>query len=309
MELSLATTMPIMVTQIVAMFLMMGVGALAFRMGLIDEAGSRTVTNLACYVSGPAVIVRALAVPFSAEQLANIALVALASLVLLAMCIAVAHIAYGATGNDVAQVGIVVSNMGFVGIPLVQNVLGEEYVIYMSAAMAVQIVAIWTYGVYRISHDARLISPVKVLTNPAVLAVAVGLVMFLCSFELTGVLGSFVGGLGDLNTGLGMLVLGIFLAQSDIRGLARTRSLYKASFLRLVVTALLAVGILALFPLPAPIKAVLLIAYAAPCGSTSAMFCQLFGGDYRYAAGMVTISTLLSLVTMPLILLAGLLVF
>lgn len=309
MSLSIGTTMPVMVTQIVAMFMMMAVGAVCYKVGFITKEGSRVLTNIACYVSTPAVIVRALATKFDPAIAVNVAGVVVVTCVLMVVSIVVARVAYGINGNRVAQVGIIVSNMGFVGIPLVEHVVGPDYVIYISAVIAAQIPFVWTYCVWLISGDVKDVSVKKVITNPTIISVVAGFAMFICSYELTGVLESFVDGIANLNTGAGMLLLGVFLAQSDIRSLICTRSIYKASALRLLVVTGASAVLLAPLPMPVACKAVVLIAFAAPCGTVSCMFSQLFGGDYRYGAGLVTISTLLSLVSMPLMLMLGLALF
>lgn len=309
MSLSIGTTMPVMVTQIVAMFMMMAVGAVCYKVGFITKEGSRVLTNIACYVSTPAVIVRALATKFDPAIAVNVAGVVVVTCVLMVVSIVVARVAYGINGNRVAQVGIIVSNMGFVGIPLVEHVVGPDYVIYISAVIAAQIPFVWTYCVWLISGDVKDVSAKKVITNPTIISVVAGFAMFICSYELTGVLESFVDGIANLNTGVGMLLLGVFLAQSDIRSLICTRSIYKASALRLLVVTGASAVLLAPLPMPVACKAVVLIAFAAPCGTVSCMFSQLFGGDYRYGAGLVTISTLLSLVSMPLMLMPGLALF
>ena len=309
MSLSIGTTMPVMVTQIVAMFMMMAVGAVCYKVGFITKEGSRVLTNIACYVSTPAVIVRALATKFDPAIAVNVAGVVVVTCVLMVVSIVVARVAYCINGNRVAQVGIIVSNMGFVGIPLVEHVVGPDYVIYISAVIAAQIPFVWTYCVWLISGDVKDVSAKKVITNPTIISVVAGFAMFICSYELTGVLESCVDGIANLNTGAGMLLLGVFLAQSDIRSLICTRSIYKASALRLLVVTGASAVLLAPLPMPVACKAVVLIAFAAPCGTVSCMFSQLFGGDYRYGAGLVTISTLLSLVSMPLMLMLGLALF
>ena len=120
LNLSLVSTMPVMVSQIAAMFLMMAVGAACCKCGLITRDGSMVLTNLACYVSTPAVIVRALAVPFGSDVFVSILKVAAASCTIMIGVIIVTRAVYG-TGSRVAQLGIIISNMGFVGIPLVEK--------------------------------------------------------------------------------------------------------------------------------------------------------------------------------------------
>ena len=302
--------MPIMVTQTVAMFLMMAVGAVAFKSGLVDEAGSRSLTNFAVYVSMPAVILQSLAGTFDVRKLQVAGIVAVASLVLIGVCMACVRIAYGREGDGIAKAAVVISNMGFIGVPLIQAVVGEEYVFYISVSMAVQTIVIWTYSAYVITRDASVLSAKRIVTNPAVIAVALGVVLFLLSIEIGGVPGVMIDGIANMNTGLAMVILGIYLAQADLPALVRDARIYKASLLRLLATPVLSVALLVLAPLETAVKVTLLIAFICPCGSTSATLCQIFGkGDYRYAAGVVAMSTLLSLVTMPLMLMVGLLVF
>ncbi len=302
--------MPIMVTQTVAMFLMMAVGAVAFKSGLVDEAGSRSLTNFAVYVSMPAVILQSLAGTFDVRKLQVAGIVAVASLVLIGVCMACVRIAYGREGDGIAKAAVVISNMGFIGVPLIQAVVGEEYVFYISVSMAVQTIVIWTYSAYVITRDASVLSAKRIVTNPAVIAVALGVVLFLLSIEIGGVPGVMIDGIANMNTGLAMVILGIYLAQADLRSLLGNVSIYKAALLRLVVTPAISIALLIFAPLETAIKVTLLIGFICPCGSTSATLCQIFGkGDYRYAAGMVAMSTLLSLVSMPLMLMAGLLAF
>ena len=171
MSLSIGTTMPVMVTQIVAMFMMMAVGAVCYKVGFITKEGSRVLTNIACYVSTPAVIVRALATKFDPAIAVNVAGVVVVTCVLMVVSIVVARVAYCINGNRVAQVGIIVSNMGFVGIPLVEHVVGPDYVIYISAVIAAQIPFVWTYCVWLISGDVKDVSAKKVITNPTIISV------------------------------------------------------------------------------------------------------------------------------------------
>lgn len=305
MDLSLATTMPIMLSQIAAMFMMMAVGAGCEKAGFIPKDGSKVLANITCYVSLPAVIVRALDIGYDPEVMSNVVSVTLLSFVLMTACVIVAHLAYGFNGERVSQLGVIISNMGFVGIPLVESVVGEEYVVYASVLIAVQTVVVWTYCIWWYTRDASMVSAKKLLTNPVIISIIAGALMFLFSIRLSGPLETTVDSIANLNSGLGMLMLGIYLAQSDLRSLVATRSIYKASLLKLVVVPLVSIAVLFFWPLDTPCKLTALMAIAAPCGATAAAFAQLFGGDYRFGAGLSTISTLLSLVTMPLMLMVG----
>lgn len=303
-----AQTMPVMITQVVAMFLMMVIGAVLYRGQLVDNAGSKQLSNVALYVATPAVILQSLATTFgAAKMVAGAACMAL-SFIFTLVSAGVARL-YFRDRQRAAQLGITISNMGFMGIPLVQSVLGEEYVFYISACMAGQVPLIWSYGIWLISQDTSKISLKKIATNPSIVAVVVGIVLFCCSIDLTGVIKVTAQDMGNLNTGLAMLVMGIYLAQTDLRSLVRDRNLYAACALRLLAVPAIVIAVMVLLPLDPIVKLVVVIALSTPCGTVSAMFPQMFGGDYRFGAGLVSVSTLLSLVLMPLVLAASLVLF
>ena len=303
-----AQTMPVMITQVVAMFLMMVIGAVLYRGQLVDNAGSKQLSNVALYVATPAVILQSLATTFdAAKMVAGAACMAL-SFIFTLVSAGVARL-YFRDRQRAAQLGITISNMGFMGIPLVQSVLGEEYVFYISACMAGQVPRIWSYGIWLISQDTSKISLKKIATNPSIVAVVVGIVLFCCSIDLTGVIKVTAQDMGNLNTGLAMLVMGIYLAQTDLRSLVRDRNLYAACALRLLAVPAIVIAVMVLLPLDPIVKLVVVIALSTPCGTVSAMFPQMFGGDYRFGAGLVSVSTLLSLVLMPLVLAASLVLF
>ena len=303
-----AQTMPVMITQVVAMFLMMVIGAVLYRGQLVDNAGSKQLSNVALYVATPAVILQSLATTFdAAKMVAGAACMAL-SFIFTLVSAGVARL-YFRDRQRAAQLGITISNMGFMGIPLVQSVLGEEYVFYISACMAGQVPLIWSYGIWLISQDTSKISLKKIATNPSIVAVVVGIVLFCCSIDLTGVIKVTAQDMGNLNPGLAMLVMGIYLAQTDLRSLVRDRNLYAACALRLLAVPAIVIAVMVLLPLDPIVKLVVVIALSTPCGTVSAMFPQMFGGDYRFGAGLVSVSTLLSLVLMPLVLAASLVLF
>ena len=306
--MSLTETMPILITQTVAMFLMMGVGFALYKAKLLTNEGSRQLASIALYVAGAAVVVRALAIPFDAEHLVGALACAALTIVFTLVGALVGKLVYRDRGR-ICQIAITISNMGFIGIPLVQNVLGDTYVFYVSACIAAQVPIIWTYAVWLASNDKSAISVKKIITNPAVIAVFVGLMLFFTSTPLPGVLSSAIDGLADLNAGIAMIVLGCYLAQADLRSLLHARSMYLASALRLVAVPAIVISALVFVPLDPVIKTMLLIGFSAPAGTVSAIFPQMFGGDYRFGAGVVSLSTLLSLITMPVMLALGMMLF
>ena len=290
-----------LIQQILVMLAMMAVGAVLVRVGMVDEAGSKQLSSIALYVATPAVIIQAFAIEFDAEQLVNALWMGLFFALALVLSAVIAYMACG-KADRVGQFAVIFSNSGFVGIPIISGLLGPEFVFYVTITMAVGTFALWTYGVLLMSGDKGQVSMKKIFTNPAVVALFIGLALFFAPVRLPGMVSQFLTGMGNLNTGLGMLVLGINLGSSNLGLLFTDRRLYKACAFRLLVVPAATILLCLAMPVSAEIRMVLLIVEACPCGAVTSMLAQLYGGDFQYGTGLVIVTTLLSMATLPLVL-------
>ena len=142
----------------------------------------------------------------------------------------------------------------------------------------------------------------KVFVNPVTISLVIGLFLFITGIKLPGVINSTMAGVAALNTPAAMIVLGYYLSCVRIRDLLLNPSLYLASFVRLIIIPLLT--LLVLYIIPAghgQIGMITLIAAATPVGTSTAIFAQKFGQDYERAVCMVCLSTLFSIITMPVV--------
>lgn len=263
------------------------------------------------YIASPALMVEAFVQPFDALHLYDAGVCSILTIATIAICALIAHVFYE-DKESISQFGVVFSNTGFVGIPLVQHVLGEEYVFYVTICIAALTFFIWTYGVYLVTGSMKEVSFKKIFTNPAVLSLFVGFALFISSATLPESVANATSTLGSINTGLAMIVLGCYLAQTKLSLVLKDLRIYKVSFLRLVVAPLAIFLMLLVLPsgfVTSDIKMVVLITFATPVGAMCAMLSQKYGADYEYGAGIVSLSTVLSLVSMPCILSLGMALF
>ena len=291
----------VLIQQIVVMMLMMAVGVALVFAKMLDEKGVRQLSNVAMYVATPAVVIQAFAIDYDPVQLANGLWVALFFAIALLLSAALARVACG-RADRVGQYAIIFSNSGFIGIPIIQGLLGPEYVFYVTMTMAVGTFAMWTYGIWLISGDKSQISAKKIVTNPAVIALVIGLALFFAPVHLPEVIAQVLEGMGNLNTGLAMIILGANLGSSNIGLMLRDTRLYKVCFMRLVAVPAIVLLTLLVMPVPFEIRMMLFIVEATPAGAATSMLAQMFGADYQYGTGLVVMSTLLSMVSMPLVL-------
>ena len=291
----------ILIKQILVMLVMMSIGVVLYKIKAIDETGVGQLSNLALYVATPCVVLRALAIPYDAEKISTGVMVMIFFLVIFLVSVVIARIGCG-HADRVGQFAVVFSNSGFVGIPLIQGILGDEYVFYVTMTMVAGTITFWTYGVLLMSGDKNELSVKKILTNPNLIAVVVGMVLFFTVDELPYVIQQVLTGMANMNTGLGMVILGATLGASNIGLMVTDTRLYKAIALRLVVVPLVCIPILMFMPVPFEVRMVMMIIAAAPAASATSMLALKYGADYSYGTGLSIGTTIVSMITMPLVL-------
>ena len=291
----------ILIKQIVVMLAMMSVGVVLYKIKAVDETGVAQLSNIALYVATPCVVLRALAIPYDAEKISTGMLVMAFFLIIFFASIIIGRFGCGRV-DRIGTFAVVFSNSGFVGIPLIQGILGDEYVFYVTMTMVVGTITFWTYGVYLMSGDKGEVSVKKILTNPNLIAVVVGMILFFAVDELPYVVQQVLNGMANMNTGLGMVILGATLGASNIGLMVTDTRLYKAIVLRLVVVPLVCIPILMLMPAPFEVRMVMMIIAAAPAASATSMLALKYGADYSYGTGLSIGTTIVSMITMPLVL-------
>ncbi|MDO4539027.1 MAG: AEC family transporter, partial [Coriobacteriales bacterium] len=295
--------------QIVMMFLLMSVGYALYRTRFLTEPGVAQMSDLVLFVANPVLIARALMRPFDAAVFEGALWVAGVSVVTLLVSVAVGYLAYRDPKDRHAAIGrfsTIFSNTGFIGIPLAQAMVGADGVFYVAVANTVQIVFMWTYGVVLASGDRSQVAPRKVLTNPSLIAMVVGMLCFALSWEPPQLAIKALDSLGNLNTGLVMLVLGANLAKCRLTEVVRDLAVWKACGLRLLVMPLITLALLFVLPRVGIAAQTIVIMYQAmPVAAAASLFAHSYGRDGDFATAVVALSTLCSLATMPLMLLIG----
>lgn len=292
----------ILVKQMLQMFLLAGIGFLLYKGGKISLEGSKTLGNILIYASLPAVIVNGFLVERTPEHVQGILWSAAGALVLLLCSILISHFVF--RKDPVGAFAGAFSNPGFFGVPLMIATVGQGAVFYAASFIAFLNIGQWTYGVSRLTGQplAQGLKLKKLMQAPFVIAILVGLLLFATRLQLPEILRSCVTTLAGLNTPLAMFTVGVYLAQTDFRKMFLKKELYLISAVRLLVIPAVSVLLLALLPAEMrQMKTVLLLAISCPVGSNVAVYAQLHGKDYGYAVQTVILSTLLSILTIPLV--------
>lgn len=295
-------TVFIVLRQSIIMFVYMAIGGLLFKKGLITKEGSKSLANLLLYVVLPCVVVKSFCVARTPERVSGLLVSFLAAFGILLLAMAVSHLLF--KKNPIDDFGAAFSNAGFMGFPLVAAVQGSEAIFYAAGFVALLNALQWTYGQSLISGDPGYRSPKAILKNPLVLSLLLGMLIFCFEIPVPAIASDLLAALAALNAPLAMVILGVYLAQTDPKTLFNDPHLYVVAAARLVLIPLLTILVLKLLPAQyAAIATTLVIVAAAPIGSNVAVYAQKLGKDYAYAVRGVCLSTLLSAITMPLLML------
>ena len=292
--------------QVGVLFALMAVGALCRRLRLVDEAGVKGMVNVLLLVVTPCLIVDSFQRPFDSSMMGAFAWAfAIASLAHVAIIMFARLFSRGDDrSRPVLRLAMVFSNAGFMGIPLEQAILGSEGVFYGIVYVVVFNFFMWSWGLYEmrgVGNGERWRTLRPMVLNPGTVGIAVGLPLFLFSVSLPAVVGTPVHLLAELNTPLAMLVIGFYLAGADFSRVVRLPAAYLASAVRLLVFPLAMVA--ALYPLrahfPREMMLALVVAASAPVAAMVSMFASKFRRDVDLSVGLVSGTTLLSILTMP----------
>lgn len=302
MELAL-----IALRQTSVMFLLMGIGWALYRGGKISKEGSKELAALLLYVILPCAILNAFCTEYTAEKSRRLLFAFGLSLAALLLAVLVSRLIF--RRHPIDHFGAAFSNAGFMGLPMIQAVLGSEAVIYSAPFIALLNFLQWTYGVSVLTGQKGGLTLRKIVLNPILLSLAAGLACFYLRIPLPGVLSTAVSSVAAMNSPVAMIILGVYLAQTDLRSLFTCPRLYGNAAVRLLLIPGLTLALFRLLPASLwEARLALLIAASAPVGANVAVYAQLNDLDYAYASKSVCLSTLFSIWTLPLVIaLAGLL--
>lgn len=297
----------ITVEKILEMFVILLLGVIAFRTGIVDSAANKRISGMLLKIVSPAMIFMSYQIDFQPELVHGLIMMAILSSgsMLLAVFLSLIIRRGKSVNMEIERMSIVYSNCGFIGVPLISGILGQEGVFYMSVFITVYNMFFWSHGLAQMSGTTNLKTILWKMCQPATFAIILGLICFLNGIRVPAVLGNSLQSVGNMNTPIAMLVAGCTLAESDLLGCMKRMRTYWISFLKLIVVPALTLVMLALVPVSRSVALTVLVGAACPTGAMTTMLALQFNKDSNYASELFTITTVLSLVTIPVVILLG----
>lgn len=299
----------LLIEQIVQLFLMIFMGYLIVQLGLVKDEDSKVLSKIILYLIVPCVIINAFQVDYTTDTVKGLLIALAASVmtqVILLLVISVSgkflHL------NEVEVASVYYSNSGNLIVPIVTFILGQEWVLYGCVFMSVQLVFLWTHCKKIISRESSY-DWKKILLNINMISIFIGVILFFTRIRLPEIIGNTLSSVGSMIGPASMIVTGMLFAGMNLKEIFANKRVYFISFLRLVAIPVFSLVLIKLSHLAAfspdgtKIMLIVFLAIITPSASTVTQMCQVYGNDSRYASAINVVTTLFSVITMPLMVL------
>lgn len=286
----------------ITMLLLIIVGAVVKKLGIVGAAGQKNINDLVIYLVLPCNIVKSFLIACDSDTFRQFALVLVISVAVQIVSVILGKVLYGRKelGHRMSlQYGVICSNAGFLGNPVAEGVFGAVGLAMASIYLIPMRVMMWSSGIaiYTQSTDWKATLK-KVVTHPCIIACVLGLILMVSQWQLPEVVLRPLTTIGSCNTALSMMVIGMILADADVRSLF-DREVFAYSLLRLILMPTALYLVCLGLKLPALVTGVSVILTAMPAGATTSILASKYNADELFATKLVVASTVLSMVTIP----------
>ena len=296
----------LLMEQIIQLFLMIFMGFLIVKAKLLNSEDSKVLSIIVLYLIIPCVIINAFQVDYTSQTVKGL-LIALAGSVMTQVILLIVVSILGRIFhlNEVEVASIYYSNSGNLIVPIVTFILGKEWVLYGCVFMSVQLVFIWTHCKKIISRESSY-DWRKIVLNINMISIAIGIVLFLTRIHLPEDINSTLSAVGSMIGPASMIVTGMLFAGMDFKQIFASRRVYFVTFLRLIIVPTIALVLIKFSHLASlssngsKIMLIVFLAIITPSASTVTQMCQVYGNDSQYASAINVVTTLLAIITMPL---------
>ena len=309
----------LLMEEIAKLFAIMLMGYAVVKAGLMKSSESKSISVVMVYLVIPCVIIDAFQVDYTPDVKKGLLLACAAAVLVHVLFLILTTILKQVLRLDtIERATVIYSNAGILVIPLVQDLLGQEYVIYSSAYIAVQLILIWTHCKNMLCEEDRL-EWKKVFLNVNIISIIVGVILFVCRIQMPSGVQDVMDMMNNMIGPIGMLLAGMVIADVPLKIVFTKKRNYLSTdihgeearckrcfhILRLIVYPIFVLILMKLIHTFAGIndsKQILLTVYIAsitPACATVTSMAQLYDKDAAYASSLYVLTTLLSIVTMP----------
>ena len=292
----------VVLMQVISLFILMGAGFILGKAKLLTEAGTKQVSAILTNAVTPCLVVTSLQIDGDAQALKEIGIMVLIMAVSHIVLIAVSLLLFRREPEEsriVMRFGVIFSNCGYMGLPLVTAVLGSGAALIGALMIIVFNFFVFSYGII-LMGGKKAFSP-KALVNPVIVSMFIGVALMLLRIKLPSPIASAAGAIAGLNSPLAMITIGAQLARADLSGIFNQLRLYKVTLIRNVIFPVIIAFLLLPLQINRTTYIAIVILLGTPVAGVTSIFSERYDRDCQLAAQMVSLTTILSIITLPLV--------
>ena len=287
------------------LFAMMLIGAWLKKRGIVDDNGKKCLTDLCVNMVIPCNIFKSCLIEFNMGIFKSCAMLLLSAVILQCLCLTLNKFIfnrYAPQQKKVLQYCTIVPMSGFLGNPIAEGIYDQLGVLYTSIFLIPMRVVMWSVGTTYFVADAEVDKKKvlkNVLTHPCLVAIYLGLICMVTQIQLPRVITETVRYVGSCNSALTMFIVGTILADVKLPTIVNRHTITFSVF-RLAILPAIALGLGRLLGLDNVSLGISVLMTGMPAGATAAIFAARYGSDAPFATKCVVMSTLLSMLSLPL---------
>lgn len=289
--------------QVIIMALLVLTGVLCYKLKIIAKESTKSLSSLVLMVVNPLILVVSYQVDFKKELLNGLLWSLILSFISIFLAIILSYILIRKKGErlSIERFSAIYSNCGFMGIPLVNGIYGAEGVFYLTAFMTAFNILVWTHGVFLMKDKFNMKMIAEAFKSPVIIATVIGFLLFILKIKIPETPLKAITYIADMNTPLAMIAAGASIAQTNILKTLKNPRPYLTCALKLVIVPLATALIFSLLPIKSIVSGTVVLASACPAAATCTLFAIRFKKDSFYASELFAVTTLLSIITLPII--------
>lgn len=291
--------------QVFILYIIVAVGFICDRLNLFTEKTARACNDLMFYIVTPCVIVGSfLNTEFTPETGKSFAVALACSFLAHFVGIILAAPFFNKKGdenNPVYKFAAIYGNVGYMALPLANAVLGAKGVFYCSGGVIALNTIAFTHGIWLMNKGKDVKFDLKkLILNPGVISVLIGLPLFLFSVELPTLINTPISYISNLNTPLAMLIFGTYISKTELKTILKIPQQYIVLAIRLFAIPLIMLGICKILSLDTVLTTACMISSAAPSANNTVMFAAKYNKDTGTASKVVAFTSFVSIITLPI---------
>lgn len=294
----------VVLNKIISLFLIILIGVYGTKKNIINEEINKGLRRILLEITLPLLVINSFSFEFSEGMGRNVLIAFIYSIAFMVLGAIISYIfLYPLQGEKkkILHFANVFSNCGFIGFPIINSLYGAEGVVYTSIFNMVFTIALWTYGVMIFSDKISKKNIKKVLLNPAIIAVYIGIPMMLFKVKFPSFILDTTKIVGDMTAPISMIIVGSILSKVSIKDVFKEISIYYGALIKLIIIPLVLIIIKIVLKDNSIIINTIIVIQAMPAAAMTSIFAADFNKEKEYASIVVFITTLLSIITIPII--------